>query len=305
LVPALPARWGKNGLMATRGISRTQLDEGASHEGFLRHKRFRWLKIASALSLVSLIVYLAVDVQPRPNGGSWYGYTLGTVGALLILWLTMLGLRKRAMTRGRWSLKAWTSAHVYLGLSLIVIATLHTGFQFGLNVHTLAYALMMLVIVSGIYGITVYAMLPQSLSDNRGEMTKTQMIDAINKLDRQLQISAQPLAADDTEMVLLSTQENPFKGGLVRRLTGSYPRCGTRRALRELRGRLPTLVGEEEDAVATVVNILERKAAALGRLRRHLRIKALLEVWLYVHVPVTFALIAALIAHIVSVFFYW
>ena len=62
-------------------------------------------------------------------------------------------MRKRAITRGRWSLKAWTSAHVYLGLSLIVIATLHTGFQFGWNVHTLAYALMMLVIVSGIYGI--------------------------------------------------------------------------------------------------------------------------------------------------------
>ena len=290
---------------ATKGISRTRLDDGASHEGFLRHKSFRWLKIAAALSLLSLLGYVFADVQPRPNGGSWYGYVLGTVGALLILWLTMLGLRKRAMTRGRWSLKAWTSAHVYLGLSLVVIATLHTGFQFGWNVHTLAYGLMMLVIASGIYGITVYAMLPQSLSDNRGEMTKSQMIDAIYKLDRQLQISAQPLAADDTEMVLLSTKENPFKGGLFRRLTGSYPRCGTRRALRELRRRLPTLTGAEEDAVAIVVNTLERKAAALGRIRRHLKIKALLEIWLYVHVPVTFALIAALIAHIVSVFFYW
>ena len=86
-----------------------------------------------------------IDVRPRHNGGSWYGYLLGTIGALLILWLTLLGVRKRAMTRRRWSLKAWTSAHVYLGLSLIVIGTLHTGFQFGWNVHTLAYALMMLV----------------------------------------------------------------------------------------------------------------------------------------------------------------
>jgi hypothetical protein len=36
-----------------------------------------------------------------------------------------------------------------------------------------------------------------------------------------------------------------------------------------------------------------------------MKIKALLEVWLFIHVPVTFALIAALVAHIVSVFFYW
>ncbi|HEX7875700.1 MAG TPA: hypothetical protein VF489_03845, partial [Sphingobium sp.] len=51
--------------------------------------------------------------------------------------------------------------------------------------------------------------------------------------------------------------------------------------------------------------LLERKQAMLARLRRHLKLKALLEIWLTVHVPATFALIAALTAHIVSVFFYW
>ena len=45
--------------------------------------------------------------------------------------------------------------------------------------------------------------------------------------------------------------------------------------------------------------------AMLARLRRHLQLKAMLEIWLYVHVPATFALIAALTAHIVSVFFFW
>src|SRR6266576_1116997 len=84
--------------------------------------------------------------------------------------------RRWGMTPGTWSLKGWTSAHVYLGLSLIVIATLHTGFQFGWNVHTLAYVLMMLVIASGIYGVSAYAFLPQALSDNRGEMTGAQMV---------------------------------------------------------------------------------------------------------------------------------
>jgi hypothetical protein len=63
--------------------------------------------------------------------------------------------------------------------------------------------------------------------------------------------------------------------------------------------------GEQADALEAVAALLERKSAALARIRTHLRIKALLEVWLYVHVPLTFALIAALAAHIVSVFFYW
>ena len=87
--------------MATRGIERTDLSDGSGHEGFLRHKNYRWFKIASLLSLTALVGYMLIDVQPRPNGGTWYGYTLGTIGALLILWLTMLGLRKRAITRKR------------------------------------------------------------------------------------------------------------------------------------------------------------------------------------------------------------
>jgi hypothetical protein len=281
------------------------LSDAAAHESFLRYQRFRWLKIAGLASLVSLLIYLLVDVQPRHNGGSWLGYTFGTIGALLILWLTLLGLRKRAMTRGRWSLKSWTSAHVYLGLSLIVIATLHTGFQFGWNVHTLAYGLMMLVILSGIYGIAVYATLPDELSDNHAGHTRPQMIDAVVKIDEQLQGAAQPLAADDTEIVRLSLSEDPFRGGLFRRLTGNYSNCRNAKALKSLRRRAIGTSGDEAAALARVVDLLEAKAGALARIRRHLRIKALLEVWLYVHVPVTFATISALAAHIVSVFFYW
>jgi hypothetical protein len=291
--------------VASRGIERTQFAEGAAHEGFLRYRRFRWFKIGLVLSILTVLIYMLVDVQPRHNGGSWYGYTLGTIGALLILWLAMLGIRKRTMTRGRWSLKAWTSAHVYLGLALIVVATLHTGFQFGWNVHTVAYVLMMLVIFSGVYGITVYGMLPQGLSDSRSEMTGPQMIEAVSSLDKQIQAAAQPLSDSDSEIVLGSLGEDPFGGGVWRRLSGNYPRCGNRRALQIMRGRLNEVEGREAAPIEQVVQLLERKAAALARLRGYVQRRALLEIWLFVHVPLTFVLIVALIAHIVSVFFYW
>ena len=98
----------------------------SDHESFLKHRGMRWAKIAGGLSLILFLGYLLIDQQPRPNGGSWYGYTLGTIGLLLIVWLSLLGVRKRKITPGEWSLKAWTSAHVYLGLALIVVGTLHT-----------------------------------------------------------------------------------------------------------------------------------------------------------------------------------
>jgi len=98
--------------VASRGLNRSELGDGTAHESFLRYRRYRWFKIATFLSLFFIVVYLFTDVTPRPNGGSWLGYLWGTIGALLIVWLSLLGIRKRAMTRGRWSLKGWTSAHV-------------------------------------------------------------------------------------------------------------------------------------------------------------------------------------------------
>ncbi|MBF6602609.1 MAG: hypothetical protein ITG03_06530 [Sphingorhabdus sp.] len=276
------------------------------HDGFLKHAAFRWLKIASFIMLVCIVSYLFIDVSPRHNGGSWYGYTLGTVGAGLILWLTMLGVRKRAMTPGKWSLKAWTSAHVYLGLSLIVIATLHTGFQFGWNIHTAAYAIMMLVIISGIFGIYFYVTIPQALSNNRDEMTETQMLESLRSLDRQLHEAAQPLSAEHAALVLQSLEQDPFGGGFLKRISGKYPDCATRIAqadLRRERAYQPRMGGD--DPLDKVDALLERKEATLARVRRHLKLKALLQVWLFVHVPMTFALIASLTAHIISVFFYW
>lgn len=278
----------------------------AAHGGFLQHSGYRWLKISSAIMLICIVAYLFIDVSPRHNGGSWYGYTLGTIGALLILWLTLLGVRKRAMTPGKWSLKSWTSAHVYLGLSLIVIGTLHTGFQFGWNIHTAAYTFMMIVIISGIFGIYLYATIPQKLSDNRDEMTETQMLESLRSLDRQLHEAAQPLSAEHAALVLQSLEQDPFGGGFGRRISGRYPDCATRSAQAELRRERayqPKMGGD--DPLDKVDSLLEKKEATLARVRRHLRLKAMLQVWLFIHVPVTFALIASLSAHIISVFFYW
>ncbi|MFY7962678.1 MAG: hypothetical protein ACOVVK_21560, partial [Elsteraceae bacterium] len=103
-----------------------------SHESFLVYARFRYMKWAVALALVSLVVYIGHKpvLEPR-NGGTWAGYGLGGVGAALILWLMWFGVRKRQYAQGPGRLEDWLSAHVYLGLALIVVGTLHAGFQFG------------------------------------------------------------------------------------------------------------------------------------------------------------------------------
>lgn len=287
--------------MASLPKTRFTADEkrrDADHVSFLKYRGWRWLKIAVLLSAVTTIGYALIDQEPRPNGGSWYGYTLGTIGLVLIVWLSLLGIRKRKITTGNWSLKAWTSAHVWLGLSLIVIGTLHTGFQLGWNVHTLAYALMLLVIASGVYGIWAYARLPVEMSENRKEMTRAEMIEALTAIDRQLESAAQPLDRAKSDRVIAALGQDVFYGGAWGRLTGSYRGCATARALK-------TIQPDGDESEERVHALLTRRADQLAQIRRHLRIRALLEVWLFIHVPATIALLAALLAHVVSVFYYW
>jgi len=291
--------------MASKAGNRYSLDErrrDADHVSFLKHRGWRWLKIAVVISLVAILGYVLIDQEPRPNGGTWYGYTLGTIGLALIVWLSLLGIRKRNITTGNWSLKAWTSAHVWLGLSLIVIGTLHTGFQVGWNVHTLAYALMLLVIVTGIYGVYAYATLPKDLSSNRGEMTRAQMLESLTAIDRQLESAAQPLGREQSDLIIAALEQDTFSGGAWGRLTGSYPRCATARAIRAMP---QSAEGEAGVALERVNALLDRRAQQLAQIRRHLRIRALMEVWLFIHIPATIALLAALLAHVVSVFYYW
>ena len=54
-----------------------------------------------------------------------------------------------------------------------------------------------------------------------------------------------------------------------------------------------------------LLSILCRRQAILRRIRADIRMQGWLAVWLYVHVPLTIALLGALVVHIVSTFFYW
>ncbi len=285
--------------------AQTQRRRTATHESFLRHGRFLFLRASLLLCAAVIAAYVFQDARPRPSGGTWLGYTLGVIGALLIVWLALLGVRKRVITDGHYSLKAWVSAHVYLGLSLIVVATLHTGFHFGWNVHTLAYGLMLLVIASGAVGVWAYVTLPRALSNNRGETTRKQMLAGIAALDEQILEAAQPLSRQNADLARLSLEETDLGGGFWRRLLGRYGDCANSEALKRVDGALLHADPREAPALAEVEALLRRKAEALALARRQIHITAMLEAWLFVHVPATFALLAALTAHIVSVFLYW
>jgi hypothetical protein len=248
------------------------------HQSILEFSGGRYFKLAIALSLAAIGVYVWHEppyIYLKPYGGTWLGYTLGTIGAVLILWLMLLGIRKRRYQSRMGTVLGWTSAHVYLGASLIVIVTLHCAFEFGWNIHTLAYVLMILVIASGLFGVYAYIRFP----------------DDVNTLF----MNACKGAADKTAL----------RGSFWRQLKGIDPKHPMRVARDELLANGARFSGEEAKVQQQLIMEMTRIVALTDRIRRDLRIRALMQVWLYMHVPLAFALLAALIAHVVSVFYFW
>lgn len=276
------------------------------HQSLLAYANYRFAKVAAAVVVLTIAAY-AWDKPPGgPGGGTWLGYTLGTIGALLILWLLWFGVRKRKYATGTTTtLLAWLSAHVYLGATLIVIATLHAAFQVGWNVHTLAYALTLFVVLSGFYGVYVYLAVPRRLTDNLGDETRNSLLLKIADLDKQARELALGLPDAFNRLVLAAAQETRIGGGWLRQLSGTDPDCATAAAVDRLQALGKDLRGEQARVNQQLYSVLLRKQEYLAKVRRDVAYKARLDLWLYFHVPASLALLGALTAHVVSVFFYW
>jgi hypothetical protein len=293
------------------------------HEGILRFRGSRYLWWAFGLTVGSFLLYYSQGGKHPPSGGTWQGYTLGTIGALLIVWLTTLGIRKRSYASSMGTVQGWTSAHVYLGLALIAVATLHSAVHFGWNIHTLAYLLMCVVIGSGIFGVYTYLASPRQLASNSDGRPRSNLFRELFELDNKGRELARACDPAVSIAVKSSIERTTIGGGVYAQLFG-VDRSWFMRADAEGTGSTLTRNVDQQAVVDYVADrvsrtakrgepatlqaliaVLCRRQAVLRRIRRDIRLQAWLRLWLYVHVPLTFALLTALIAHILTTFMYW
>lgn len=291
------------------------------HESILAFNKRRYLWVSLLISSLAIAAYWINDPQEPPNGGTTLGYTLGTIAALMILWFTFLGVRKRRYSSTLGTVQGWLSAHVYLGIALVVIVLLHTGFQFGTNVHTLAFALMVLVVASGLYGVVIYIRYPERLSQNRDGVNRSELHDQLGDIDRRSKRIAETLPQEFQELVTSGISRTLLGGSVWARLRGKdqsqvvlqrgggsevVANAGQEAALdwlaeQQSRSDDPEVAA----AIGELSALIRNKRRLLKTLTEDMRLQATIEVWLYVHVPLTAGLLMALGVHIITVFMYW
>lgn len=294
------------------------------HESILRYQRSKYAWWFLYAVLASLLLYLTEGYSRPASGGTWQGYVLGTVGAGLIVWLALMGIRKRSYSSTMGTVQGWASAHVYLGTALLVIATLHCAWQFGFNLHTLAYVLMCLVIFSGFFGVYVYFTLPQQITGNQAGGNRSALFAELFALDKQLRTLSKKTSPNIQIAITSSIERTAIGGNWFVQLAGSdrshfvgstdinnidsrlLANGDQQSVIDFVASRLPRADKVVEVPVLhELVVHLCRRQAVLRRIRRDIRLRAWLQVWLYVHIPMTMALLVALTLHILSTFFYW
>jgi hypothetical protein len=297
------------------------------HDSILSYAKSRYLWVSVALMAASLAAYIWHDPGGPPNGGTWLGYTLGTIGAVLIGWLMFFGVRKRRYLSNLGTLRGWLSAHIYLGTALILVVLLHTGFQFGWNLHTFAFVLMLVVIFSGFFGLYVYLRYPNLMTRNRENATREAMLEEVIEIDQNALALADGIDPKIHAVVLRSIEHTRLGGGVwtqLRARDGSDLALDSLREAVEQRERssemptaeMPTMFAmvdflaaratdKQSEALRRLIDMISRKKGLATKVARDIQYQAMMEIWLYIHVPLSFALLAALIGHIVSSFFYW
>ena len=290
------------------------------HRNLLQFRGARYLWWAVGLTVGSAALY-ASQTGKTASGDTWQGYVLGSVSALLVLWLILLGIRKRRYASTLGSVQGWVSAHVYLGLALLIVATLHCAAQFGVNVHTLAYAIMCFVILSGVYGVYVYLAHPRLIAENNAGGARASLFAELFDLNRQARLQCEQCGAAVTLAVVSSIERTAIGGSAWQQLLGRdrswFMRSIDTRAtllanvdqqpvIDYVAQRLPRAdKSAEAKALQELVVMLCRRQSVLRRIRRDIRLHAALKAWLYVHVPLSVALIGSLIVHILVTFLYW
>jgi hypothetical protein len=175
---------------------------------------------------------------------------------------------------------------------------------------------MCLVIFSGFFGVWTYRTYPSE----RNALKKSQSLDEIflqlEEIDAQMTRLCGETNSTVRDVVTSSIERTVIGGSYTDQLFGRdksqividgavIPNTQQQKALDYLVERRTRSQGEESTLLAEMIRALGNRKRLLGTIREDIRMQAMIQVWLMFHIPLTFALFAALIAHVFAVFVYW
>ena len=265
----------------------------------------RWRRRAFWVFLLLVASYVYYDRRTGfTHGGSQGGIAYGALGTLAILILLYFGVRKRSY-RSTWgTLEGWLQCHLYLGLLAAVLILFHTGFRFHDKVALGAFAVLLVVVASGFWGAVVYTGVPRRLTEVEGDLAPAAMAEQLDQLGRTMARLAAGRSAPFQKVCsgLLAELVPERLAGWKLLFGGGGKSRGD--AASPWAAELSRVPPAEQEELRQLLVLARQRRELHQRLLAQQRYRNQLEVWLYLHVPLSIALVALVAAHLVGVFFF-
>jgi hypothetical protein len=278
-----------------------------------------WLIASLIIFGVATAIYVvyAAASPAGPSGGSAIGLMFGSAGSLCMIFAGLLAARKKVPVWRLGRAQTWMRGHLWLGLLSLPLILFHGGFRFGGPLTTVLMVLLIVVVLSGIFGAALQHYMPPVMT------TRIPMETIFEQIDR---VRGQLLAEADeiveTTCGPLNFQDAPRAAGArsaaataTIATTDTLPLCNfysrdLRPFLRQARAQNPALSNRLKAAgifeglrtllpvaLHDIVKNLEDICEEERQLRRQIRYHHWLHGWLMLHVPLSLALLLLGCAH--------
>ena len=263
-----------------------------------------WRRIFIVLLAVVVGTFVWSYKREFPHGGSLIGLIYGTAGFALILLLAFYGIRKRWYRSRLGTMEQWLQSHIYLGLLVIVLLVLHTGGRFNDTVAVTTLILTTVVVLSGIAGAIFFVTVPRLLTEVESNLTVDEISAQLNQLARNMARIASGRSAPFIRIYdgLMAESMPGWLAGW--RLLFARMRRGNQQTAADWSKLLALVSKDEQEQLRQMLVFSRQRKELLMRLMYQQRYKNILEFWLYIHVPVTIAVIVFGAVHVVAVFYY-
>ena len=134
--------------------------------------------------MAAYVVY-AANAPEGPRGGSAMGLMFGVIGFGFMIFAALLGARKRVPTWRLGRAQAWMRGHLWLGLLSLPVILFHGGFHFGGTLTSVLMWLLILTVVSGVFGAVLQHYLPRVMTTDVKLETIYDEIENVRKLLRE------------------------------------------------------------------------------------------------------------------------
>ena len=264
-----------------------------------------WRRIGIVLAIPLVLSYYWYSQHMTPRGGTTVGLIYGALGLLVISFLLCHAVRKRWHRCVYGKTEVWLNAHIYFGLLAMLLIYMHAGFRFQDLSATVAAGLLSIVTVSGVIGAILYSVMPRHLHEVEGDLAPQEVSDQMNKLAEKVQKLAREKSQAFRSACQLFLEESTPAGWMGWRITfGRSNGEENAPARSRLVEQLHAIPAGEQEELKQVTVLAKQFREMHAQFRTRMRLKNLLESWLYLHVPFSVAMVLAIILHLFAVAYY-